>query len=299
MRPVVLGAALGFALAGASALSAQGLGAARPALLERIAQSGATVGLYALDLRTGDSLAISADTSFHAASTMKVPVMVQVFRDLDARLLRLDDTVTVHRTFRSVADSSTYDLDPADDSETSLYREEGRPQRMRDLVELMITVSSNLATNLLVERVGADRTQATLRDLGVEGVVVRRGVEDGPAYRAGIINTTTARGLGTLLAAIANGRAASAASCGAMVEILFRQQFRDGIPAGLPRRGVRVAHKTGEIAGAHHDGGIIYVRNRPAYVLVVLTRGLQDRRASATLIADLARLVHAQAVPAR
>jgi beta-lactamase class A len=297
MRPSVLGAVL--VLAGAAPLSAQGLAAARPSVLERIARSGATVGLYALDLRTGDSLAVNADTVFHAASTMKVPVMVQVFRDVDAGRLHLADTVTVHRGFRSVADSSPYQLDPADDSEASLYRADGRTARLRDLVELMITVSSNLATNLLIERVGAARTQATVQELGAAGLTVRRGVEDGPAFRAGIINTTTARGLGILFATIADGRAASAASCGEMVDILFRQRFRDGIPAGLPRRGVKVAHKTGEITAVHHDGGIVYVRGRPAYVLVVLTRGLQDRTASAALIADLAGIVHTNTLPVR
>jgi beta-lactamase class A len=172
----------------------------------------------------------------------------------------------------------------------------GRPVRIRELVHRMITVSSNVATNLLVDRVRAPRIQATLRELGADSMTVLRGVEDGPAYRAGLNNTTTARALGQLLAAIADGRAASAASCGAMLEVLLDQRFRDGIPAGLPPS-TRVAHKTGEITALHHDAGIVYLRGRPRYVLVVLTRGLAERTASAALIADVARLVHARAVP--
>ncbi len=264
----------------------------RAPLERRIASAGAVVGLYFRDLTRADSLAIGADRRFHAASTMKVPVMVQVFRDADAGRLDLNERLVVTDSFRSLADSSVYRLSAADDSDSSLYRRVGDAVRVFELVELMITVSSNLATNNLIARVGAGRVQATMALLGADSVRVLRGVEDGPAFRAGMNNTTTARGLGNLMAQIADGLAASAHASGRMLEILLRQSFNDGIPAGLPRN-TRVAHKTGEITGAHHDAAVVYIRNRPRYVLVILTQGLTERAASARLMADLTALIHA------
>lgn len=265
-------------------------------LTSRIAASGATVGLYFRDLARPESLAINADLRFHAASTMKVPVMIQVFRDAEAGRLSLDERLAVTNDFRSLADSSPYRLDRADDSDSSLYEKVGLQIPVRDLVRLMITVSSNLATNTLIERVGAARVMETLVSLGIDSVSVLRGVEDGVAFRAGINNTLTARGLGQVFDAIADARAAGPGSCGEMMRVLLDQRFNEGIPAGLPE-GTRVAHKTGEITGHHHDGGVVFVGGRPRYVLIVLTRGLQDRAQSSQLIADLARMVHLHVDP--
>jgi beta-lactamase class A len=265
-------------------------------LQERIAASHATVGLYYRDLRSTDSIAINADARFHAASTMKVPVMIQVFRDADAGRLNLDDRLPVVNRFRSIADTSSYTLDRADDSDSSLYNHVGDRISIHDLVNLMITVSSNLATNILIDRVGATNVMATLHELGADSVTVLRGVEDNPAFRAGLNNTTTARGLGQVFSSIVDARAANATSCGTMVRILQDQHFHEGIPAGIPR-GAKVAHKTGWITGLYHDGGIVYWQNRPRYVLVILTRGLDDANAAHQLVADLAGMVHAHAVP--
>jgi beta-lactamase class A len=199
--------------------------------------------------------------------------------------------------FRSIVDGSPYGLSPADDSDSTLYGRVGGLASVRELLELMITVSSNLATNILIDRVEAARAQQTALALGADSMQVRRGVEDSKAYRAGLNNTTTARDLGVLFTAIARGRAASAGACREMTGILERQHFNEGIPAGLPA-GVRVAHKTGWITGTRHDGGIVSAPGGRRYVLVVLTRGIQDEQASARLIADIAGLVHG-AVAAR
>lgn len=268
----------------------------RPALDARIRASGATVGLYYRNLTSPDSLDLGADRSFHAASTMKIAVMIQVFRDIDARRLRLNERIPVRNSFRSIVDSSEYALDAGDDSDSSLYERVGETETVEELVRRMITVSSNLATNILIERVGASRVAATMHALGADSVRVLRGVEDGPAYRAGRNNMATARGLGRLLAAIANAEAASANSSSRMLEILQGQRFRDAIPAGLPHR-TRVAHKTGWLTGVHHDAALVYVRGDPRYVLVVMTQGLNAQEQSASLIADLARIIHAHVVP--
>jgi beta-lactamase class A len=266
-----------------------------PQVDERIAASGAeAVGVYYRNLTRPDSLLHSADLRMHAASTMKVPVMIQLFRDVEAGRLGLDDSVPVVNAFHSLVDSSVFALDPGDDSDSTLYARVGGKVSLRELVELMITYSSNLATNLLMEMVRADRVTATMRELGADSIQVLRGVEDQKAYDAGLSNTTTARDLGIILAAIAENRAASPASCRQMEAVLSRQHFNEAIPAGLPA-GTWVAHKTGEITRIHHDAAIVAVGDTLRYVLVVMVKGLDSRDSSAALMADISRLVYARA----
>jgi beta-lactamase class A len=158
----------------------------------------------------------------------------------------------------------------------------------------MITRSSNLATNTLIEIVGAAAANATAHSLGAKDIQVLRGVEDGKAFAAGMNNMTTARDLAMLMSAIETGAAASRVSTDSMRAVLLRQEFNDEIPAGLPP-GTRVAHKTGQITGHLHDAAIIYPSGRTPYVLVVLTRGIDDEKVARSLIADISRLVYAHA----
>jgi len=276
-----------------STAAGQALGPLRERLAARVAQAPATgVGLYYRSLTRPDSLLLDANVRFHAASTMKVPVMIQIFRDADAGLLRLDDSLTVHVSFPSLVDGSSFAVDKADDSDSTLYLRAGGKASIRELLELMITRSSNLATNLLIELVGAARAQASARALGAWSIQVLRGVEDGKAYRAGLNNTTTARDLGVLLAAIALHRAASRASCDTMLAILGRQEFNEGIPAGVPR-GTRVAHKTGWIGEVvYHDAAVVYPARGGSYVLVVLTGAIKQDSVAHNLVADLSRMVY-------
>ncbi len=248
------------------------------------------VGVYYRDLTTGDSLTIAVATRFHAASTMKVPVMIQLFRDRDAGLLSLDDSLTITNTFKSIVDSTPYQLDVTDDSDSTLYKRLGQKATIRQLIELMETVSSNLATNLLIARVNATRANATAHALGADSIVVLRGVEDGKAFEAGLNNTTTARDLGVLLAAIATNTAAAPQSCRDMLAILGRQQFKEGIPAGLPP-GTMVYHKTGWITEIYHDAAIVEPAGGKRYVLVVLTGGIQKTEDAHALVRDISKLV--------
>ncbi len=256
----------------------------------------AVIGVAYHDLESGASLYLNADDSFHAASTMKVPVMIELFRQVDAGKLRLDQTVPLVNQFASIVDQSPYALNPADDSDSSAYLRVGSRVTVGELNERMITRSSNLATNALIELVGAANANATAHALGARDIRVLRGVEDNKAFQAGLNNTTTARDLAVLLEAIESGRAASRASCDSMRAILLRQEFNDGIPAGLPP-GTRVAHKTGWITGVLHDAAIVYPPNRKPYVLVTLTRAIPDESVARSLIVDISRLVYGEAVP--
>lgn len=261
------------------------------AIERRLRSEPGTIAVAFVDLGTGGSIFRDADRRYHAASTMKVPVLIQLARDVDARRTRWDDPVAVRNRFASIVDGSPFTLDRADDSDSTLYALEGRTVTQRRLAELMIERSSNLATNLLIERVGPARVNATAHALGADSIEVRRGVEDGKAFERGLNNTTTARDLATLLGAIARNRAASPGSTREILRMLLAQEFNEGIPAGLPP-GTRVAHKTGNITALLHDAAIVYPRGRAPYVLVVLTRGYPDQADAARVIADLSRIVY-------
>lgn len=261
---------------------------ARAEIERLIKASGAEVAVAwrPLDGKPGEELLINPDMRFHAASTMKVPVMIELFRQIEAGQRKLDDTVLVTNQFTSIHDGTPYTLSATEDSDGEIYKAMGTPLSYRVLVEAAITVSSNLATNILIEHLGAKNVQATVDRLNASGMQVLRGVEDQKAFDAGKNNTTTARGLLTLFEAIGKGQAVNAAASAMMVDILKRQKFVDGIPAGLPP-GTPVAHKTGSITRIRHDAGIVYGR-RP-YVLVVLTRGIADSKVADALIADISR----------
>jgi beta-lactamase class A len=254
----------------------------------------AVVAVAVRDTQTGTVLDLNGDRSFHAASTMKVPVMIEVFRQAALGRFTLDDSLLVKNEFRSIVDGSTYRIE--DDSDDAIYERLGQRMALRDLVYQMITVSSNLATNLIIDFVDADSVQATCERLGTTTMRVLRGVEDLKAYEQGLSNTATATDLAVLLNALRRGDAVSPDADRAMIDVLLDQRFNAMIPAGLPE-GTRAAHKTGWITRIHHDAAIVYPPQSEPYVLVILTEGIDDEQASAALGAEIARTVHAALRP--
>jgi beta-lactamase class A len=281
--------ALGILLAVAGPAGSRPLRTVRPEIERLIQKSGAEVAVAARTLDGKDQLLIGPEIAFHAASTMKIPVLIELFAQAREGRLRLDDPLPVRNEFASIVDGSPYQLDPADDSDPEVYRAIGGSLSLRRLCEAMITVSSNLAANLLIQKLGVENIRRRVHRLGADGMQVLRGVEDGKAFRAGLVNTTTARGLMVLLEKIGRGKAVGREQSREMVEILKRQRFNAAIPAGLPP-GTAVAHKTGTITKIHHDAAIVYAP-RP-YVLVVLVRGIAEEKESAALIAAITRVVN-------
>jgi beta-lactamase class A len=267
------------------------LESARESILALINLSGAQDVAVAVDRgSSGERLLINERVVFHAASTMKLPVMMKIFELAKKGKLSLEGPVEIRNTFASIVDGSPYSLRKEDDGEQSLYDRAGANATIRELVEKMIVRSSNLATNLLIEKAGADSVTQLVRSLGGPDMTVRRGVEDGKAFRAGINNTTTAYDLMMMLDAIAETRFLDRRYCDQMIDILSRQEFNQGIPAGLPA-GTRVAHKTGSITAIRHDAGIVFPAGKKPYVLVVLTRGVKDEKRADELIAGITRII--------
>ncbi|MBA2687247.1 MAG: serine hydrolase [Gemmatimonadaceae bacterium] len=280
-----------------AALQVQGADESLSSRIESViaAVPGAQVAVAYVDSATGRSLYRNADSVYHAASTMKVPVMMELFRQAGSGGFSLDQPLLLVNEFRSIADGSPFTVTPEDDADTSLYAQLGTRVLVRDLLQRMITRSSNLATNQLIALVGAESVTAMIRRLGGQRMTVLRGVEDLKAFDRGMNNVATARDLAILLSAITQARAEIRAHSAEMLNILFAQEFNEKIPAGLPP-GTRVAHKTGEITAHSHDAAIVYPANRKPYVLVVLTRGIPDAKVSAKLIADISRVVYQFAI---
>lgn len=245
-----------------------------------------------LDLVTGEKLLYNEREAFHAASTMKTPVMLEVFRQAAEGRFRLTDSLTVYNEFRSIVDQSRYSLPPDTDSEGDLYARIGTKLTWYDLVYRMITESSNLATNMLIDRVGAKNVMATMKRIGARDIRVLRGVEDTKAFQKGLNNTTTAYDLMLIFAELA-GKGTGLLPDNAreeMIRVLLDQRHRDMIPARLPKD-VRVANKTGWITGIQHDSGVVMLPDGRRYILVLLSGGVDAPDVRDTL-SEVSRLFY-------
>jgi beta-lactamase class A len=245
------------------------------------------LGISFYDAETTIQWSYNADQYFHAASTMKLAVLLGVFRQVDRGELSLEAPVHVRNRFTSIVNREPFMLDLGRDADPDVYGHLGKTLSVRELAYWMITKSSNLATNLLVDVVGINTVQLALDELDIDGVRVLRGVEDQRAFEAQLNNEVTANGLLKMLRLIADGKAYSQKACDDMLEIMLEQQYRSGIPAGLPKA-ARVAHKTGNISTVHHDAGIVYLEGRKPYVLVILTQFAADQ-GRGTAVADVSR----------
>lgn len=251
-------------------------------------------GAYALafkNLQTGETIFYNETVEFHAASTMKTPVMIEVFKQAQEGKFSLDDSILVKNEFKSIVDSSIYQMDVSDDGGENLYKYIGSKRTIRQLVYDMITVSSNLATNILIDLVGAKNVMKTMKKLGANVIKVLRGVEDIKAYDRGLNNMTDAYDLMIILESIANFDIVSIDACEQMINILIDQKFNSRIPALLPKD-VKVAHKTGSITGIQHDSAIIYLPDGRKYVLVILSKDLIESNNNAAFQAEVSRMIY-------
>lgn len=253
-----------------------------------------TEGRFAVafkDLSTGDTLFINADSVFHAASTMKTPVMAELFRQAAGGKFSLTDSIVIKNEFKSIVDGSPYALSRDSDSDTLIYDRVGKKETIMNLMTDMIIVSSNLATNILIDLVGAKKVDSLLLNIGAPNMHVLRGVEDTKAFEAGLNNTTSARGQLLLYELIATSKLVDEKSSSEMIRVLSDQRFGEIIPARLPKD-VIVAHKTGSITGVQHDGGIVLLPDGRKYILVLLSSKLKDHEMGIETMARVSELIY-------
>ena len=260
--------------------------------IETITKEQKTID-WAVSVRDYNSdfrFSLKCDRLFHAASTIKVAILLAVMKAVDDGRAKLNDPLHVRNRFLSVVDRSPYKLDRNSDGYPQLYKSIGRTAKIADLVDSMITSSSNLATNLLLDFVGTEEAAKVLSDAGVNGVHLRRGVEDEDAYDEGINNETTADGLVELFA-VFRGDFLSQKSREHAIHILLNQRFTSMIPAGLPAHAT-VAHKTGEISTVCHDAGIVYLPEREPYIVAILTEVDPDASSRRDTVAKISEAVY-------
>ena len=251
-------------------------------------------GLVAIsfeDLETGSTFFLNEKIQMHAASTMKTPVMIEVFKQAELGKFELTDSLMIKNEFRSIVDSSSYSMDFGEDSDDVVYQHIGGKMSIHDLIYQMITVSSNFATNLLADLVETKNIMATMHEIGANNIQVFRGVEDIKAYELGLNNTTNAYDMMLVMKAIALKQVVSPSACEKMIEILLDQKFNTKIPALLPKE-IKVAHKTGSITQINHDAAIVYLKPDRAYVLVVLTKGFAEQKEAEQLIAQISKMIY-------
>jgi beta-lactamase class A len=217
-----------------------------------------------------------ADVPHYAASTMKVAVLAAAYRSADRQELDLDEPVAVHNAFGSAAAGRpVFGCDPDDDSDPQVWRRLGGQAPIRWLLHRMIVRSSNLATNLVLERIGIAAADQAWRLAGATTSRVCRGIEDAAAAAAGLTNLVTAADLCALFGTIALGAEqagplASPAACAQMLAVLRAQEHLGDLATGLPP-GTPVALKGGWIRGVRHGAGLIGPPDAPPYLLAVCT----------------------------
>lgn len=234
---------------------------------------------------------INGDSVFHAASTMKTPVMIEVFKKISENKLQLTDSVLLENEFTSIVDGSKFSLEIDDDSGEKFYSSLNKNVTIYDLVFEMITVSSNLATNVLIEIVTAKDVMKTLAEYDIQGIEVLRGVEDIKAFDLGLNNKVTANGLAKMYSLLAEKKLITPNASEKMIEILLAQKFNTLIPALLPKD-VKVAHKTGSITGVEHDSGIVFLPNGKKYVFIFLSKNLKKISEGKNLGAKISKMVY-------
>lgn len=250
-----------------------------------------TQGSYAvafMSLYNDDKMYLNEREQFHAASTMKTPVMIEVFKQAEENKFNLQDSIILKNEFKSIVDSSLYSMDIAEDGSESLYKYIGKNRTIYQLVYEMITVSSNLATNILIDLVDARNVMQTMKLLGALDIKVLRGVEDIKAYELGLNNTTTALDLAIIFKSLYQKKVLSETACDEMLNILFNQKHKSILPFKLPAD-VKIAHKSGSITGVIHDSGIIYLPDGRAYVLVLLSKDVKDEAAGRMFLQDISK----------
>jgi len=253
--------------------------AAFPTLESRIEEIAREVGGEGLavsfyDYETGLQWSQRGDRWFHSASTIKVAVLLALFGAIDSGRFTLDSRLHVRNRFLSLVDRTPFRVSAGRDADKEVHASIGKTMRIGDLARHMIVTSSNLATNLLVDLIKVDQAQQMLARHGIRGVELARGVEDDKAFDANFNNRVTANGLVALFRVIHERSGVLQESARDMLDILFQQEFRAGIPAGIPpdvRSATRIANKTGEISVAAHDAGLVFLPDRQPYVLAVLT----------------------------
>jgi len=243
------------------------------------------------NLDDGKEILINENEIFHAASTMKTPVMIEFYKQLHQGKLSLEDTLQIKNEFKSIVDGTMYKLSEFDDSDKNTYNKLGQYYSINNLIYEMITISSNFATNILIDYIGANNVTKSMKEIGALNIDVLRGVEDIKAFELGLNNTTSAKDLLIIYEKLAKGKIINNKSSAIMIDILKDQKYDDIIPKYLPKD-IEIANKTGMITGVHHDSGIVFLKDGKKYVIIILSKNMSDMESGTEMMAKISELIY-------
>ena len=243
------------------------------------------------NLDDGKEILINENEIFHAASTMKTPVMIEFYKQLHQGKLSLEDTLQIKNEFKSIVDGTMYKLSEFDDSDKNTYNKLGQYYSINNLIYEMITISSNFATNILIDYIGANNVTKSMKEIGALNIDILRGVEDIKAFELGLNNTTSAKDLLIIYEKLAKGKIINNESSAIMIDILKDQKYDDIIPKYLPKD-IEIANKTGMITGVHHDSGIVFLKGGKKYVIIILSKNMSDMESGTEMMARISELIY-------
>jgi beta-lactamase class A len=243
------------------------------------------------NLDDGKEILINENEIFHAASTIKTPVMIEFYKQLHQGKLSLEDTLQIKNEFKSIVDGTMYKLSEFDDSDKNTYNKLGQYYSINNLIYEMITISSNFATNILIDYIGANNVTKSMKEIGALNINVLRGVEDIKAFELGLNNTTSAKDLLIIYEKLAKGKIINNESSAIMIDILKDQKYDDIIPKYLPKD-IEIANKTGMITGVHHDSGIVFLKGGKKYVIIILSKNMSDMESGTEMMARISELIY-------
>ena len=235
-------------------------------------------GIIIINKSTGGKLEINPDMVFPAASMIKVPIMFEIMKQVAAGIIDLDSSLVVSSDVRVGGAGILQELRP------------DITMTVRELVTLMIVLSDNTATNMLIDLIGMDAVNATMVDLGLKSTMLRRKMMDFESARLGNENYTCASDVALLFAIIENHQNLPIEYTTLMLEILKRQQVRDKLPFHLPAAAV-LANKTGTLMGVEHDGGILFLTSG-VYIISILTADLEFNYQGLQLVATIGKVIY-------
>lgn len=219
------------------------------AYLPRLAALPGEVCFFGKDLTTGEQCAFQADIPVAAASVIKIPILIEAFRQVRAGKARMDEIFSIRPEQKMPSCGAL------------TYLHDGLEVTLRDLCVLMIILSDNSATNILIDRLGIDSVNACMRMLGLRYTALNRKLYDQEAQKRGVQNRITAREMGLLLEMMSLGQCIGRSQDAEMLAILADQRLNGKIPFFIHGEDVKIAHKTGEDDGITHDVGILYARH--------------------------------------
>lgn len=224
-------------------------------------------GVFAINLRTQKTVAYHEKDVFPSASTIKIPIMIELYRRVEEENLSLDAMVTMRAEDQVDGSGVLFDLTP------------GQAYCLRDLNTLMITVSDNTATNLLIDFLGVDAINATMRRIGIHDTELVRRLQRVPTERTST-NRATAYDMAEMVARLARGEVISSAVSNRMIDVMKRCQGPVSITTLVPQQTycgqpptVTIAHKTGSLSDACHDVGVVYMSDGLSYAAALMSQG--------------------------